>query len=83
MSYVLGGHIEQTQGGKLFPSGSTYHPAERPVQMEKADSLALPAALGHFNGFRTQTDRFTLINPIHNLIAAVTVALILLSLLDV
>jgi hypothetical protein len=58
--YVLGAHIEQTRSGELFPSGSTYHPDERPLQMDRADLLALPAALKRFNGFYTQQGRFTL-----------------------
>ncbi len=80
VSYVLGGHIEQAQSGELFPSGSTYHPDERPLQMDQADLIALPGALERFNGFYAQQGQFTLINPIRILIAAVTAALVVLSL---
>jgi len=81
IAYVLGGHIERAQSGELFPSGSTYHPGERALQMTKVDVLALPAALEHFNGFYTQQGAFTVINPVHNLIAVATVALAVLALL--
>ena len=69
MSYVLGGHIEKTLSGKLLPWQSTYHPNEAPLQLTKADVLALPAALAKFNGFYTVTGGFVIMNPIHNLIA--------------
>lgn len=80
VKYVLGGHIEQARSGELFPSGSTYHPDEHPLQMDQADLLALPPALEHFNGFYTRQGQFTFINAIRILIAAVTVALVVLSL---
>ena len=69
VSYVLGGHIEKTLSGKLLPWQSTYHPNEAPLQLTKADVLALPAALAKFNGFYTVTGGFVIMNPIHNLIA--------------
>jgi hydroxyacylglutathione hydrolase len=81
ITHVLGGHVERAQTGELFPSGSTYHPNERALQLDKADVLALPAALEHFNGFYTQQGSFTLINPVHNLIAVATAALSVLALL--
>ncbi len=80
VSYVLGGHIEQAQSGELFPSGSTYHPDERPLQMSQADLLTLPAALERFNGFYTQHDQFTLINPKRILVAAAIAVIVVLSL---
>ena len=80
VKYVLGGHIEQARSGELFPSGSTYHPDEHPLQMDQADLLALPPSLEHFNGFYTRQGQFTFINAIRILIAAVTVALVVLSL---
>ncbi len=80
VSHVLGGHIEQAQTGELLPSGSTHHPDERPLQMSQADLLALPAALERFNGFYTQHDQFTLINPRRILIAAAIAVIVVLSL---
>jgi hypothetical protein len=81
IAHVLGGHIERAQSGELYPSGSTYHPRERVLQMGKVDVLALPAVLKHFNGFYTQQGSFTVINPVHNLIAVTTAAVTVLVLL--
>jgi hydroxyacylglutathione hydrolase len=78
VSYVLGGHIELNLAGELFPSGSQFHPGERPLQMSKADLLALPAAVGSFNDFYTKHGNFTLVNPMHNLIAIVLTGIIAL-----
>jgi hydroxyacylglutathione hydrolase len=69
VSYVLGGHIEKSAGGELFPSQSTRHPDEHVLQLTKADVLSLPAALRSFNGFYTKTGDFVIVNPIRNLIA--------------
>jgi hydroxyacylglutathione hydrolase len=69
VSYVLGGHIELNAEGETFPWESQYHPHERALAMTKYDVLALPAALGKFNGFYTRSGNFILMNPIHNLIA--------------
>lgn len=80
VSYVLGAHIEQARNGELFPSGSTHHPDERPLQMNQADLLALPAALERFNGFYTQHGQFTLTNPMRIVIAAATAVIVVLSL---
>ena len=78
VNYVLGGHIEKDEAGELFPWQSQYHPHEHALQMTKDDLLALPAAVGRFNGFYTQTGNFVLMNPIRNLIAMVTGFLIVL-----
>jgi hydroxyacylglutathione hydrolase len=67
--WVLGGHIEKDRAGKLLPWQSTYHADEAPLQLTKAEVLALPAALAKFNGFYTATGGFVIMNPIHNLIA--------------
>lgn len=77
--YVLGAHIEMNTAGKLFPWGSTYHPDEHVLQMTKADLLALPAAIEDFNGFYTESGEFTLIDPLHNLIAVASLAGIVLG----
>jgi hydroxyacylglutathione hydrolase len=78
VSYVLGGHVEKSSGGELFPSQSTYHPDERVLQLTKADVLALPAALRSFNGFYTHTGDFVIVNPIRNLIVVASGALAIL-----
>lgn len=72
VSYVLGGHIEKNQAGELFPWQSTYHPDERPLQLTKAEVLALPAALQQFNGFYTETGNFVIENPMRFLIVFAT-----------
>ena len=60
VSHVLGAHIELDNAGELFPSGSTHHPNERPLALDKADVLALPGALADFNGFYTPYDHFVI-----------------------
>jgi len=83
VSYVFGGHIEKNQAGELLDWQSTYHPDERALALSKADLLALPAALGKFNGFYTETGGFVIMNPMHNLMAAALGALIVLAALGV
>lgn len=78
VSAVLGGHIEKDRGGGLYPWQAPLHPDEAPLELGKADVLALPGALDRFNGFYTQTGALVVENPIHNLTAgAVAAALIL------
>jgi hypothetical protein len=79
VSWVLGGHIEKNVSGELLPWQSTYHPDEAPLQLTKADVLALPAALARFNGFYTATGGFVIMNPIHNLIAMAAGLLVVLA----
>jgi hydroxyacylglutathione hydrolase len=83
VSYVLGGHIEKSSAGELFPSQSTDHPDERVLQLTKVDVLALPAALRSFNGFYTHTGDFVIVNPIRNLVTVVTGALAILVALGI
>jgi glyoxylase-like metal-dependent hydrolase (beta-lactamase superfamily II) len=68
VSHVLGAHIELDNAGELFPSGSTHHPNERPLALDKADVLALPGALADFNGFYSRHDHFVITNPKRNLL---------------
>jgi len=77
VSYVLGGHIEKSRAGTLFPWQSTFHPDEHALPLTKADVLALPAALRGFNGFCSQSGVFVIENPIRNLIAAACGALVM------
>lgn len=62
VSHVLGGHIEMDRAGQTFPWGSQYHPDERPLQLTKADLLALPAILDGFNGLYAERDGYTIID---------------------
>ena len=66
--YVLGGHIELNAAGQTFPWESHYHPQEHVLQLSKDDLLALPDAVGHFNGFYTRSGNFILMNQIRVLI---------------
>lgn len=79
VSAVLGGHIEEDVDGRLFPGQSTFHPREHSLPMDKADLLALPAALQAFNGFYLRRGKYVVSNPIHNLIAVAAGALIVLA----
>jgi hydroxyacylglutathione hydrolase len=83
VSHVLGGHIEKSSTGELFPWQSTYHPDERALQLAKEDVLALPTALRSFNGFYTKTGDFLIENPIRDLIAIAIGALIILVALGI
>jgi hydroxyacylglutathione hydrolase len=83
VSYVLGGHIEKSSAGELFPWQSTHHPDERVLQLTKEDALALPTALRSFNGFYTKTGDFVIENPIRNLIAVAIGTLVILVALGI
>ncbi len=78
ITYVLGGHIELNAAGETFPWESDYHPQEHVLQLSKDDLLALPEAVGRFNGFYTRSGNFVLMNQIRVLIAVGTVAVIIL-----
>jgi hydroxyacylglutathione hydrolase len=81
VSHVLGAHIELDAAGELFPSGSQHHPNERALALDKADVLALPAALADFNGFYARHEHFVITNPKRNLMtAAVGIVLVLIAL---
>jgi hydroxyacylglutathione hydrolase len=81
VSFVLGGHIEKDARGNLFPWESQYHPHEHVLQLTKEDLLALPAAIGSFNGFYTTSGHFVMSNAIHTVIAlAILAALVLVAL---
>jgi glyoxylase-like metal-dependent hydrolase (beta-lactamase superfamily II) len=69
VSFVLGGHIELDASGETFPWESQHHPHEHILPMTKDDLLALPAAIGGFNGFYTRSGKFILMNSMHILIA--------------
>lgn len=73
---VLGGHIEMNEVGEVYEWESTYHPHEHTLAMTKADVLALPATLAKFNGFYRRIDNFIMIDPMHDLLAAVIAAVV-------
>lgn len=82
VTHILGGHIELDADGQLYAWGATHHPNERPLPMQRADLLALPAALDGFNGFHSRHANFVLTHPIHNLAAmagGVVAALLLMA----
>jgi hydroxyacylglutathione hydrolase len=83
VSHVFGGHIEKNRSGELFTWQSTFHPDERSLQLTKADVLALPAALGKFNGFYSEIGDFVIENPIRNLIAFAAAAVVILVALGI
>lgn len=63
ISYVLGGHIEVDACGNTFPWESRFHPSEHVLPLSKDSLLAMPEAIGHFNGFYTHSGNFILISP--------------------
>jgi hydroxyacylglutathione hydrolase len=79
VSHVLGAHIELDNAGELFSSGSTHHPNERALALDKADVLALPAALDAFNGFYARHDHFVITNPKRNLLTLVAGVVLLIG----
>lgn len=81
VTHVLGGHIEMSADGELYPHGSHHHPGERRLALAKADLLALPMALEDFNGFYGRYGNFAISNPIHTLAALATAALAVLLLI--
>jgi len=73
---VLGGHIEMNEVGEVYEWESTYHPHEHALAMTKADVFALPATLAKFNGFYRRIDNFVMIDPIRDLLIAVSAAVL-------
>jgi hydroxyacylglutathione hydrolase len=81
VTFVLGGHIELDAAGDTFPWESQYHPQEHVLPMTKDDLLALPAAIGSFNGFYTRSGNFILMNSTRILMAwAVLAGVVLIAL---
>lgn len=82
LSHVLGGHVELSSEGTLYPMDATFHPNERPLELAKADVMALPGALADFNGFYSRHANFVITHPKRNLAvvgASAGVALALLA----
>jgi hydroxyacylglutathione hydrolase len=79
--YVLGGHIEMDAAGQMFPWRSQFHPNEHALPMTKDDLLALPAAVGSFNGFYTRHGELVMMDSMRILIAtAVGAGVVLIAL---
>lgn len=81
LSHVLGGHVELSSDGTLYPMGATYHPNERPLELAKADVMALPGALADFNGFYSRHANFVITHPKRNLAVVGASAALALALL--
>jgi glyoxylase-like metal-dependent hydrolase (beta-lactamase superfamily II) len=81
VSQVLGAHIELNARGEVYTWGSTWHPDERQLALTQADVMSLPAALDDFNGFYSRHPAYRVVNPIHNLIAFASAAIVVLALL--
>ena len=80
VSHVLGGHIEFNAAGDPYTWGASYHPNEHALEMTKADLLALPGALGSFNGFYTRSGNFLMLNSMRVLVAeAILAAAVLIA----
>ncbi|WP_396614765.1 MBL fold metallo-hydrolase [Lysobacter soli] len=67
VTHVLGGHIELSADGALYPMGATHHPNERRLELGKAEVLALPDAVRRFNGFYSRYPQFAITHPKRNL----------------
>jgi glyoxylase-like metal-dependent hydrolase (beta-lactamase superfamily II) len=74
VTFVLGGHIELDTAGETFPWQSQYHPHEHVLPLTKDDLLALPAAIGSFNGFYTKSGQFIMMNSMRILVAFAVLA---------
>jgi glyoxylase-like metal-dependent hydrolase (beta-lactamase superfamily II) len=76
VAYILGTHIEKNVDGEIYTPGATFHPREHVLQLSKADLLALPAAIDHYNGFYTQYGQFLMMNQ-NRMLAAMAAVLLL------
>jgi hydroxyacylglutathione hydrolase len=77
VAYILGTHIEKNADGEIYSPGATFHPREHVLQLSKADLLALPAAIDHYNGFYSQHGQFVMMNQ--NRMLAVMAAVLLIA----
>jgi glyoxylase-like metal-dependent hydrolase (beta-lactamase superfamily II) len=83
INYALGAHIELNAAGELYPNGASFHPEEQgialPVSMNEVRELH--EHLLDFNGFYNRHANYTIVHPIHNLIALATGVILALVLL--
>ena len=81
VTHILGGHIERDLAGHTYAEGATYHPNERPLELSREDLMKLPSALASFNGFYASHENYSITHPMHNLLAVLCAAFVLLSVL--
>ena len=81
LTHVVGGHIERDLAGHTYVQGVTYHPNERPLELSREDLMKLPLALASFNGFYAAHENYSITQPMHNLLAVLCAAFVLLSVL--
>jgi hydroxyacylglutathione hydrolase len=79
VTHILGGHIERDLASHTYVEGATYHPNERPLELSRKDLMKLPSALGSFNGFYASHENYSITHPMHNLLAVLCAAFVLLS----
>lgn len=81
--YALGAHIEMNKAGELYSGGASFHPDERalPVQIGDQEARMFRQDLLDFNGFYHRHPHYVIVNPVHNLIALATGALVALVLI--
>ncbi len=60
VTYVLGGHIELDRNGQTLAMGSTYHPNERALPLDKDALMSLPSVLASYDGFYGQDGMFVM-----------------------
>src|SRR5205814_9161113 len=81
ITHVIGSHIERDLAGHTYAEGVTYHPNERPLELSREDVMKLPSALASFNGFYGPHENYSITHPMHNLLAVLCAAFVLLSVL--
>ncbi|HXM48592.1 MAG TPA: MBL fold metallo-hydrolase, partial [Pyrinomonadaceae bacterium] len=81
VTHILGGHIERDLAGHTYAEGATYHPNERPLELSREDVMKLPSTLASFNGFYASHENYSITHPMHNLLAVLCAAFVLLSVL--
>jgi hydroxyacylglutathione hydrolase len=81
VTHVLGGHVERDLAGHTYVEGVTYHPNERRLELSRKDLMKLRSALASFNGFYASHGNYSITHPMHNLLAVLCAALVLLSVL--
>ena len=79
VAHTLGGHIERDTAGHTYAEGATYHLNERALELSRQDLVKLPSALASFNGFYASHENYSITHPMHNLLALLFAAFVLLS----
>ena len=60
VAYVLGGHIEMDRNDQTLALGSTEHPDERALPLDKQALMNLPSVLAGYNGFYQRSGMFVI-----------------------